>query len=131
MISGKFGDDSRLSIQLTKFIRHVNNVELQHAENGTKWTRDEQAYTYFGHENICQWMFHSFAEQRGVTAFQMLQLEAEETELHQLSDVPYHVVKLCVIMRFRALVWLALRLNVKTHTAGKPSSVEPDEPIQN
>lgn len=124
----RFGTDAQLLVQLTQFIRHVDAVETEHQiYDKPYWSTDQLHQTYINHENICHWMFETFADRLGCSCFDLLNREAQGSGMDALTDIPYHVVSLCVRKRFEVLSWLVFNVTAHTHTAGTPSNSEPKE----
>ena len=121
----RFGSDNQLLWEVTRFIRHVDAVETEfEINNKPLWNTDQLHETYINHENICHWMFETFANRLGCSCLDLLQREAQGSGMDALTDIPYLVVTLCVRRRFEVLSWLVGSVTSHTHTAGTPSSSE-------
>lgn len=121
----RFGTDNQLLWEVTRFIRHVDAVETEfEINNKPLWSTDQLHETYISHENICHWMFETFANRHGCSCFDLLNREAQGSGMDALTDIPYHVVHLCIRRRFEVLTWLVGSVTSHTHTAGTPSSSE-------
>lgn len=121
----RFGSDNQLLWEVTRFIRHVDAVETEfEINNKPLWSTDQLHETYINHENICHWMFETFANRLGCSCLDLLQREAQGSGMDALTDIPYLVVMLCVRRRFEVLSWLVGSVTSHTHTAGTPSSSE-------
>lgn len=121
----RFGSDKQLLWEVTRFIRHVDAVETEfEINNKPLWSTDQLHETYINHENICHWMFETFANRLGCSCLDLLQREAQGSGMDALTDIPYLVVTLCVRRRFEVLSWLVGSVTSHTHTAGTPSSSE-------
>ena len=130
--TSRFGDDKQLLVQLTQFIRHVDSVETEfEINNKPYWSTDQLHSTYINHENILHWMFETFADRTGCSCFDLLNREAQGSGMDALTDIPYHVVTLCVRKRLDVLSWLVYRVTAHTPTAGTPSNSEAKETTQN
>ena len=137
-MKNKYGSNIYLLQQMTSFLAHVDRIDKDnelkgdHSEGGGKffWTHDQMHELYINNENICGWMFESFANRMGCSCLDLLQREAGGSGMDTLHDIPYHVVGLCVNRRYEALRWIADNI-AHTHTAGTPSSSEAKELTSN
>ena len=128
----RFGDDKQLLVQLTQFIRHVDAVETEfEINNKPLWSTDQLQIAYINHENVCHWMFETFANRLCCSCFDLLNREAQGSGMDALTDIPYHVVSICIRKRLEVLSWLVTRITAHTHTAGTPSNSEAKEPTSN